>query len=78
MSKPVLDQQVVRGFALLRDPTFAPLVRYLRDVREFNAESLMGSDVHAIFKAQGAVGALDDLIDTIERAQILVEKLRVV
>lgn len=76
--KPGLDHQALRGFALLRDPSFASMVRYMQDLKEFYGEqALTGSEMFPIARAQGAVMALKEILDTVESARDLMQKHRV-
>jgi hypothetical protein len=72
-----IDERVARCFGLLRQPEFTPLRTYLQDMRTELMENAMGMrDDTMIHRTQGKVEALKDLIEHIEKSDVLLAKTR--
>lgn len=72
-----LTPQVVRAFALLRSPEFAPLMDYLKATRDDALENMaLAQQQEVIFRYQGQTKLLKDLIELVDKAPALMNKQR--
>jgi hypothetical protein len=71
-----LDERVARCFQRLQAEEFAPLVEFLKESRAGTFEQLAGVvQIEQIYRLQGEVGILRDLLSHIENSNELVTKL---
>lgn len=72
-----IDERIARCFSQLRAPEFQPLVDFLRAERHETLERLAQvQDRDTIYRLQGEVVKLRDLLGYIEGAEALIAKLK--
>ena len=72
-----VNAKVARLFCELRADTFKPLVEYLRERRLGTLENLAKVDkIEVLYKLQGEVAMLSELLQNIDTAEELFAKLR--
>jgi hypothetical protein len=71
-----LDERVARCFQRLQAEEFAPLVEFLKESRAGTLEQLVSVvQIEQIYRLQGEVGILGDLLSHIKNSNELVTKL---
>lgn len=72
-----IDERVARVMAQLRSPAMAPFLDYLRAQRQETLEQLTqaGTDTQ-VYRLQGEAGLLKHLLESIEKAEALLQKLK--
>jgi hypothetical protein len=72
-----IDERVARCLTHLRGPEFEPLLGYLEAKRLQALENMaLTTDEKLIFRLQGEVGALGELISNVKGAEALIAKLK--
>ena len=72
-----IDERVARCLTHLRGPEFEPLLGYLEAKRLQALENMaLTTDEKIIFRLQGEVGALGELISNVKGAEALIAKLK--
>lgn len=71
------DERVARCFGNLRATEFTPLLEYLKAERQAALELLIKViDVEQIYRLQGRVVALGEILQKVEGADALIAKLK--
>lgn len=72
-----IDERIAQCFARLRAPEFAPLLEYLRAERHESLEMMAQvADTDKIYRLQGEVGKLKEILGYIEGSETLIAKLK--
>lgn len=71
-----LDEKVIRCFTQLRSPEMQPLMEYLAALR-LEALEMMGqvTDVDKIYRLQGKAGAIREILELVESAEVVIAKM---
>jgi hypothetical protein len=71
-----LDEKVVRCFSHLRAPEFIALVEYLKATRQEALEKMAQVvDTDKIYRLQGQVGAIGEILQLVEGAENIMAKM---
>lgn len=72
-----IDERIARCFSLLRAQEFEPLRAYFKETRLETLEKMaQTNDEKLLFKFQGEVKALGEILSTIENSENLIAKIK--
>ena len=72
-----LDEKVIRCFSQLRSPEMQPLTEYLKGVKAETLEKLSQvGDVEQVYRLQGKVGAIRELLELVETSEDVIAKMK--
>lgn len=72
-----IDERTARAAAQLRNPAMAPYLDYLRTRRQEALEQLTQvSTEQQVYRLQGEAGLLKHLLELVEGAEVLLQKLK--
>lgn len=71
-----VDERVAQSLARLRAEEFAPLVEWLKNCQTESLERLSQADGNQIYRLQGEVCVLKEILELVTQSDKLIAKLR--